>query len=44
MLRTEARETEVGEKQEKQKLKRSKRNGTRSTTELVSVSQSETRY
>ena len=32
------------EKQEKQKLERSKRNRSRSTTELVPVSQSETRY
>ena len=43
-LRREARETEVEEKQEKQKLEGSKINRRRSTTELVPVSQSETRY
>ena len=43
-LRRAARESEVEEKQEKQKLKRSERNRRRSTTELVPVSQSETRY
>ena len=42
-LRREASETEVEEKQDKQKLKRNTRNRRRSTTELVPVSQSETR-